>query len=69
MRDPLLLLFASLLVFALWIIGLDLWLLYHGGWQATISWNLYQLSRQEPLIPCLLGLVIGAVLGHLFWPQ
>lgn len=56
-----------LLVAALVLIVYDIWLLGSGGSAATISWQTYLAAAKEPIIPLLLGLVIGLLLGHIFW--
>lgn len=45
------------------VFGYDLWLLSSGGLKATISWSLYELSYEAPIVPFLFGVVCG----HLFW--
>ncbi len=36
-----------------------------GGFDATISNQLLTLARANPIVACIIGIVIG----HLFWPQ
>ena len=47
----------------------DLHLYATGGYQATISYRALQAARREPIIPLLVGLALGILLGHLYWPQ
>lgn len=50
------------------IVGLiifDIFLVVKKGWKETISFQVYILSRDNPIIP----FAIGVVMGHLFWPQ
>lgn len=42
----------------------DGYLLMFKGYEATISWTLYTWALKFPVIPFL----IGFVMGHLFWP-
>lgn len=47
------------------IIIFDVWTLLERGYTTTISWQLYERSKAEPIIP----LAIGVVIGHLWWPN
>lgn len=57
-------LYFSLAVIAA-IIVYDVWTLLKRGYKTTISWNLYQLAIKVPIV----GVAIGVVVGHLFWPN
>jgi hypothetical protein len=39
------------------------------GYHATISFQVLQAAREEPIIPLVVGLTLGILLGHIFWPQ
>lgn len=69
MRSPLLVTLLVLLAVAVLLIGYDVWLYWQGGAKATISWHTYLASRTEPIIPLTIGLILGILLGHLFWPN
>ncbi len=49
------------------------WLIFDGimnwkyGIKATISYLLWSNAYKNPVIPMLIGLVVGLFLGHLFW--
>jgi TRAP-type C4-dicarboxylate transport system permease small subunit len=45
--------------------GYDVWALIWAGEEFTVSHTILELSRAHPLVPLLVGLL----LGHLFWPQ
>jgi hypothetical protein len=47
----------------------DVYLNAQGGLANTISHRALQAARQYPVIPLVLGLAVGLLLGHLFWPQ
>lgn len=47
------------------IFSVDLWLLVKKGYKATVSATLLDMGMKFPIIPFL----IGVVLGHLFWPN
>ena len=59
----------SVLILIVWLIAYDCWAFARHGTQGTISWQVYQASQHKPVVPLLVGLVLGLVLGHLFWPQ
>jgi hypothetical protein len=62
----------SLIVLLLALVGLvvfDIYLAVSGGYSATISYQTLQAARDEPIIPLVVGLVLGILLGHIFWPQ
>jgi hypothetical protein len=59
----------TLLTAVLGLVAYDVYLAVRWGYEATISYQLLQASRAEPIIPLALGLVLGILLGHLFWPQ
>lgn len=54
----------SLSVVAL-LIFYDVWTLIVRGYNTTISWNLYRFTQRFPIV----GVAIGVVVGHLFWPN
>jgi hypothetical protein len=58
-----------LLVGAVALIVYDIYLVATGGPEATISWQTLQASRQHPIIPLLVGFIVGLLFGHLFWSQ
>lgn len=33
----------------------------------TICRRVFTLSKQEPIVPLLVGLTAGLILGHIFW--
>jgi hypothetical protein len=47
----------------------DIYLHTTGGYRATISYRALQAARSEPIIPLVVGLALGILLGHLYWPQ
>lgn len=51
-----------ILTVILWI-SWDIFALVKGGIQATISRNLIELSKQYPIIPFAVGLLIGHLYG------
>ncbi len=59
----------TVLAALLGLVGYDIYLALRGGYPATISYQILQVSRAEPIIPLLVGLILGILLGHLFWPQ
>jgi hypothetical protein len=62
----------TLLVILIGFTGLivyDVYLAAQGGYENTISYRCLQAARREPLLPLVVGLVLGLLLGHLFWPQ
>jgi hypothetical protein len=62
----------TLLVILIGFTGLivyDVYLAAQGGYENTISYLCLQAARREPLLPLVVGLVLGLLLGHLFWPQ
>lgn len=54
-----LILIINIIIIALY----DTFVMYHVGRQATITDVVYQISCRWPIVPC----VVGAVIGHLFW--
>ncbi len=65
-----------ILTLALWA-GADVWLYYRTdprtggtrGYEATISYLALTSARKRPIIAALVALVLGVLLGHLWWPQ
>lgn len=45
------------------IFGVDFWLLVKKGYKATVSATLLRWGKDYPVIPFLLGIVMG----HLYW--
>jgi hypothetical protein len=58
-----------LLAGAVFLILYDVYLAWTGGYEATISCQTLRASRQYPVIPLLVGFVVGLLFGHLFWSQ
>jgi len=56
-----------IVVGALIITGVDLYFMHTVGREATISYVIISLAYDYPAIPLVTGLVIGFLLGHLFW--
>jgi hypothetical protein len=59
----------TLLLGAAWLIVWDIYLFHTGGHEATISWQVLTVSRKHPVVPLLVGFVVGLLGGHLFWSQ
>ena len=49
------------------IIALDIYLYAKGGTKATLSAKLAKKAYELPLLPLMVGLIVGLLLGHLFW--
>lgn len=47
------------------LIGYDVFIAVKVGQQATISKQLYQFSRDYPVVP----FTVGFIFGHIFWVQ
>jgi hypothetical protein len=47
----------------------DIWAYRSHGYHATISYLLLSASQKRPIVAALIGLALGILLGHLFWPQ
>ena len=58
-----------LLVAFLGLVIFDIYLAASAGYCATISYQTLAAAKQEPIIPLIVGLVLGMLLGHIFWPQ
>lgn len=56
-----------LAIIAVAVIAWNVFALYFWGPQATISRVVADSSRQYPMIPFLIGFVVGFVSGHWFW--
>lgn len=69
MRPPFLLPLLTIVTAAVVIVAYDVWLYLQGGAAATISWQLYLACKEDPIIPWLIGLIMGLIIGHLFWVQ
>ncbi len=52
-------------VFAVGLIVYDVWTVLKRGSSTTISVQLYEFSKNYPMVPFL----IGFVMGHIFWTQ
>lgn len=50
---------------AILLIAYDIFILIHSGADATISWQIYTLSKSYPALP----FGGGFLCGHLFWVQ
>jgi len=51
------------------IIGVDIYLAFTKGFPATLSWWMYTASIKYPIIPAMIGFLVGLLFGHLFWDQ
>ncbi len=69
MRNPLNVTLLIVLTAAAFLLGYDLCLCLRDGSEASISWNLYRLACDNPLVPLLIGFFVGLLFGHLFWPN
>jgi hypothetical protein len=67
--NPLIVTLLVLLAALVLLIGYDIYLHAVGGYPATISYRALQAARREPIIPLVVGLALGILLGHLYWPQ
>jgi hypothetical protein len=61
--------FITILLAALIVIGIDVYLAYTGGFNATFSWWMYTHAVMYPIIPFAVGFIFGILGGHLFWDQ
>lgn len=64
-------LIASVLLFATltaWF-GIDAYLIYKKGETNSISWITAYWSARYPIIVFVIGMILGAVAGHLWWPN
>lgn len=61
--------FLTIFVAAMMVIGIDVYLTYTGGFDATFSWWMWTNSVKYPIIPFACGLVVGLLSGHFFWDQ
>ena len=34
----------------------------------TVSWAIFDISRKFPIVPAIICLIIGILIGHLFFP-
>lgn len=64
-RLMILLLLITILVWG----GIDIYVGQVYGKENMFSPVLHQIAREQPIIPCLIGLGVGLVLGHLFWAR
>ena len=69
MKHTLAVTLAVLLAGGIFLIAYDVWLVANFGVEQTISWRTYTAAKSEPIIPLILGLIVGILFGHLFWPQ
>ena len=63
MTDPLTVGFIVLVVALITLY--DVWTLWRRGYNTTVSWNLYIIARRFPIVPFLVGLLVG----HLWFPN
>jgi hypothetical protein len=57
----------GLIVFAAYIVIVDVWLyLEH---RPSLSYQILCLCRQAPILAFVTGIVVGVLAGHLFWPN
>lgn len=56
-----------LIVTVLWLIAWDVWIIYRYGQKASISYVIMEVSG-EPVWLLVVGIGIGILLGHWFWP-
>lgn len=54
---------------ALGIIGIDIYLAATQGFEATLSYWVLVNSIKYPIIPALVCLIIGLLIGHFWWDQ
>ncbi len=47
----------------------DVWTYRRRGYETTISYMLLTAARSRPIVAALIGLAVGILFGHLFWPQ
>jgi hypothetical protein len=66
-HHPLVVSLVVLLLGAALLIVYDIWVGITSGTESTISWHLWQASREHPIIPALMGFVVGLLFGHFFW--
>lgn len=57
----------------IWLVGLlflliayDIYAITHK--KITISWIIFTTSQKWPIVPALMGLIVGILIGHLFFP-
>lgn len=58
---------AGVVVPTLGLIGYDVWL--YATSAPTLSEQLLDLARKAPIVAFAVGLAVGVLAGHLFWPQ
>jgi hypothetical protein len=51
------------------VAALDVWLYGRGGYHATISYMFLTAAERWPVVSFVVGLALGLLGGHLFWPQ
>lgn len=49
--------------------GYDIWAGVHGGYQATISWVMWDQSHTYPIIPFLMGFLCGHLFTQMIFPR
>jgi hypothetical protein len=54
------------LVAAAWLLGIEWWLLATG--RPTLSRRMVLASRAWPLMPWVMGVVVGGLAVHFWWP-
>jgi hypothetical protein len=57
----------AMLVLAVVIVTVvDVWLYRRGGTRETISWLVWSWSLNNPILPFMVGFLLGVLCGHLF---
>ncbi len=56
---------AFILLVVIVCIAFDVFIAAKHGGTATISWQLYTVSKTYPIIPLLVGLVVGHIFGQM----
>lgn len=57
----------SVIVFFVGLAMVDVIIIWRKGIKASISATLIRRSYKYPMIPFLIGMIVGFVCGHLFW--
>jgi hypothetical protein len=53
----------------LFLIGWDIYQGVRYGYYETISFQVFEASSNHPIIPAGFFLILGVIIGHVFWPQ
>ena len=64
------------LIFSLtfiWLLGLFCFLVAYDIYavtknKPTVSWAVFDISRKWPIVPAIICLIIGILIGHFFFP-